>query len=509
MVLDRYFRQIYRTWHPVTIVCYLLPLLLNLRFNLPRRPTNVLLAGLRNIIRLMAVGTNHTTPMVENLPKDQRTILSQLDLDPKTRRFVCCPTCCSLYDTRPLPLVCTARETPDSEECGTNLWRTRLVGENKQSRPIREYLHQEMKEWVARLLSRPGIEELLDDAHKGMSSTKVEKRDIWDGPILHKLSYKGTPFVVPPPSPNPVSSVGPEARLIFSLSVDGFNPFQNKESKQQATSTAIYMVCLNLPPHLRFLPENLFLVGVAPGPNKLTNSQFDKFLVPLVDDLLELWEPGVYFSRTARYSSGRLVRCALAVNVSDVPAARQVGGFSSVTSENCCHFCWLSLADLENFDPSTWPPSRDLNGHRELALQWKEADSSTRAKLYKKHGVVWSPLLDLPYWDPIRCTVVDSMHNHYLGMLKNHCREVWGMNLEVADVEDADLYIKKIPARPPAEEMARGLSALQGGERTELESCTKNTLWYLCFDHDLRRSKRQKKYLINVLLDWVSLCLSI
>ncbi|KAG2738628.1 hypothetical protein P692DRAFT_20673624, partial [Suillus brevipes Sb2] len=38
-----------------------------------------------------------------------------------------------------------------------------------------------------------------------------------------------------------------EGRYLFSLGVDGFNPFQNKVAKQNVTVTGMYMVCLNLP----------------------------------------------------------------------------------------------------------------------------------------------------------------------------------------------------------------------------------------------------------------------
>ncbi|OCH84867.1 hypothetical protein OBBRIDRAFT_698061, partial [Obba rivulosa] len=135
--------------------------------------------------------------------------------------------------------------------------------------PIRTYLHQGMQRWVGRLLCRPGMEELLD-APQNRTPRSEQMSDIWDGPVL--VSFEGhdsRKFMDAPKG---------EARLIFSLAVDGFNPYQSKESKANVTCTAIYMVCLNLPPDIRYLPENVYLVGIIPGPTKPSLSQINHFL---------------------------------------------------------------------------------------------------------------------------------------------------------------------------------------------------------------------------------------
>ncbi|KAH9855541.1 hypothetical protein C2E23DRAFT_723724, partial [Lenzites betulinus] len=123
--------------------------------------------------------------------------------------------------------------------------------------PVRKYLHQSLKHWLARMLCREDIEEWLQRRRWNDGSVRVPMRDIFDGIALQSLlgPEAGTAFLDAPPH---------ELRLIFSLSADGFNPYQMKEAKHTVTSTAIYMICLNLPEHLRYLPENLYLVGVVP-----------------------------------------------------------------------------------------------------------------------------------------------------------------------------------------------------------------------------------------------------
>ncbi|KAI0689980.1 hypothetical protein C8T65DRAFT_516795, partial [Cerioporus squamosus] len=123
--------------------------------------------------------------------------------------------------------------------------------------PLSVYLHQDMKHWLARLLARHGLEDIMDDMLKrAASATSSVLSDIWDAPIVCEIrSEDGTRFIDAPIA---------EGRLIFGMSVDGFNPFQNKQAKQQVSVTAMYLYCLNLPPHLRYLPENMYLVGVVP-----------------------------------------------------------------------------------------------------------------------------------------------------------------------------------------------------------------------------------------------------
>ncbi|TFK80420.1 hypothetical protein K466DRAFT_452191, partial [Polyporus arcularius HHB13444] len=65
---------------------------------------------------------------------------------------------------------------------------------------------------------------------------------------------------------------------------------------------------------------------------------------------------------------------------------------------------------------------RTATEHRRLAAQWRDAATEAeRRDLFKEHGVRWSELLRLPYWDPIRFPVVDPMHNLLLGNLRHHC----------------------------------------------------------------------------------------
>lgn len=79
--------------------------------------------------------------------------------------------------------------------------------------------------------------------------------DIWDAPGLRELLEELNPacpfFKVP----------GNESRLIFSLNM-------NKQGGKKVLTGGIYIVCLNLPPAIRYNMENMFLVGIIPGPHE-------------------------------------------------------------------------------------------------------------------------------------------------------------------------------------------------------------------------------------------------
>ena len=79
---------------------------------------------------------------------------------------------------------------------------------------------------------------------------------------------------------------------------------------------------------------------------------------------------------------------------------------------------------MEHFDPVAWP-KRDLLEHKAHAEAWRDAQSEAERELiFQEHGIRWTELLRLPYWDPIKFTAIDSMHNLYLGIVKTHFRDV-------------------------------------------------------------------------------------
>ena len=81
--------------------------------------------------------------------------------------------------------------------------------------------------------------------------------------------------------------------------------------------------------------------------------------------------------------------------------------------------------DYSGFDRSQWPP-RTLDEHRANISKIRHCTTKTSCNdLESKLGCRYSALLDLPYFDPIRMTIIDPMHNLYLGTAKHILKNVW------------------------------------------------------------------------------------
>jgi len=483
---------------PAVIAALLTVLLMNLVFHLSRRATAILLVGMRCM--LLAHGLSGDS---DKLPRDPRTVVNRFNLDPHCSSFLQCPVCYALYpyngtitSIQPEFEKCTHRSTPTSPPCDVRLWEERQVGGKTIRTPRRKYIHQNLKEWVGRLLVRPGVEELLrEPCDKSVASTM---EDIWDAPVLRNFrDVDGKPFF---------RNRSGELRLAFSLNADGFHPLHKLEAKQTMSCTAIYMVLLNFPPTLRYLFRNMYLAGVIPGPGKPSLDQINHALSLLVLELLDFWK-GVFYTITFASASGLLTKGAMIPLVCDMLAARQLCGLGSATSTWFCTFCLLTIQEIENLDKSSWPP-RNLGEQIGWAQLWRDCDSEEgREEIFKERGVRWSVLLDLPYWNPIVFSVLDSMHADYLGLSQSHCRKFWRINLTIEGGDGTIIKEDKTTTRPSDHVLSRWLDVIRSTDadllHDALRDCKKDVLWHICVDHDIR-SAGTRRQLINNIVKWVS-----
>ena len=477
-------------------------LLMHLVFHLSRRATMVMLVAMRCM--LSSQGADRK--LVDQVPSDPRTVLNRFDLDPRCSSFLQCPVCYALYPysgtmtgTAAEANRCSYKSTPRSPPCDVPLWEERRSGGKTFLAPRRKYIHQSLKEWVGRLLVRPGVAELFCEPCN-RPATRV-MGDIWDAPVLRNFrDVDGQSFF---------RGRGDEIRLAFSLNVDGFNPFHMLEAKQSVSCTAIYMIVLNFPEHLRFLFRNMYLAGVIPGPGKPSLDQINHALSLLVTELLEFWK-GIYYTVVSASPSGRLTKGVLIPLVCDMLAAHQLTGLSSATSTWFCTLCLLTIQDIENLDKATWP-SRDLITQIRRAKQWRDCESEAgRDACFKAHGVRWSVLLELPYWNPILFSVLDSMHAAYLGLVQSHCCKIWRINVSVDGGEGSTIVPAKEVARPSDRVLSRWLAVIRDsqdalGLRNSLmgsDKCPKDVLWHICIDNNLW-SAGGRKQLVDNIVDWV------
>ncbi|KAH7905904.1 hypothetical protein BJ138DRAFT_1017056 [Hygrophoropsis aurantiaca] len=252
----------------------------------------------------------------------------------------------------------------------------------------------------------------------------------------------------------------------------------------------------------------MFLVGVIPGPKKPSEAQINHCLTPLINDLLEFWFPGVHFSKTALRPFGRSVLAALIPLVCDIMGARQVGGYLGHMAKLFCSFCYLSSDHIENFNMCDWP-LRTAEKHRADAAEWLAAKTTEeRTRLLKLNGVRHSELLRLPYWNPVLFTVLDTMHAHFLRMLPEHIRQIWGVNPSGNCSDGLTSPTTAPPREPSNDDLIKGLKRLQKTSDDEsraksLSSLGRPVLWHLCKEFELRRAGTNLM-LARGLIHWVS-----
>jgi len=191
------------------------------------------------------------------------------------------------------------------------------------------------------------------------------------------------------------------------------------------------MACLNLPLDIQYKPENMYLAGIIPGPKQPSLENLNHYICPLMRDLAASWEHGVRYSKTANHPDGRLTRSAVVLAVCDLPTARHLAALASIGSHFFCSACsCYHKTNYGRVDFMNWMP-RDKEKMRRYAEQWRDASTSAeRERLFKEHGVCYSKLWHLPYWDPTRQLVIDSMHCILEGLVQYHIRNVLGLTTE-------------------------------------------------------------------------------
>ena len=263
--------------------------------------------------------------------------------------YATCPKCC--FTHKPIrtkdgidvyPSRCQYIRYKGQRRCGARITKQTVQKGRSVRSPIRPFAYQSFPAFVAGLVSRLGMEDMMDRAWHRSRSEDDDMVDVWDASTVRELvGVDGKSFADGPEG---------EARLAWCLSIDWFNPYQNKAAGKSASVGSMVMACLNLPPSIRCKPENLYL-NIIPGPREPQTDQINHFLSPVVDDLDLCWASGIWYSKTHRCPGGRRVRSAVCSSVADLPGARKTGGGTGTSSG------WISpfytsqrRGDINNID---------------------------------------------------------------------------------------------------------------------------------------------------------------
>ncbi|PSR70650.1 hypothetical protein PHLCEN_2v13455 [Hermanssonia centrifuga] len=383
---------------PFWRVIMLLAAWLHLRHFVLHRAIGLMLQVFRAV--LISIGAMAAQ---QDAPVTLRTTFNQLGLGDNFHILPMCPACHRVYpyDSQ-LDASCT--------NCHINLFivgGVRLtipsqapgIHTKKSSKPSKLLLQAPYRlpsEMLPDLInSTPHMEAQLD-TWRTRQSTNGTLKSIQDGHIWKTIKgYDDDPFFA-----NTVNCKTPdELRIGVTLGFDGY------------------------------LPQNLLLCGLTPGPKELTGEELQYFMKLFVDDLLMLYDHGIV-AQTNAYPEGRRVRVTLIAVCCDHPALCRLCGFADHgTNGYFCPRCTIRQEYLHTPDGVKIGgfPLRDGNTHRNQAQDYANLGDDTKAKdaFFKEHSMRYFELSCLPYFDPVEMTVIDPMHNILLGVVKTQWYGTW------------------------------------------------------------------------------------
>ncbi|KAG9124509.1 hypothetical protein FRC07_011347 [Ceratobasidium sp. 392] len=234
-----------------------------------------------------------------------------INLDDQLVIYALCKSCGTRYTMEDVSEAedpgCPYVRPGEDEPCGCPVWEERvLYGGTRTRLPFRSFPYFPLPAFLERILSRPGMRELIARLVLHDENNQPWSKEDWlDAmPINRKFSdiFEGYGRYSDPsglergldevtgvfgdaPGENGVRALASlPLGLSLAISIDGFNTLR----RRGYTSTGVYIVINNLPSHLRSLIENMILVAVLPGPKEPTAYEFDQMLEPLINDLMEL-----------------------------------------------------------------------------------------------------------------------------------------------------------------------------------------------------------------------------
>ena len=363
--------------------------------------------------------------------------------------YVVCPKCDSIYDYddciattafgKKESKKCRFISSPNHphasrrQECKALLLKKVRAGKDYKLVPIKEYPYQPLSRSISYLVQRSNFLKVCEKWRKRMSCIPNNcLSDIYEGQVWHEFMSESKGNFLSCPH-----------NYLLTINVDWFQPF----TRVQYSVGAIYLVVQNLPREIRYKEENLILVGLIPGPRE-PSLTINSYLTPLVQELQQAWDTG-FIMRDAN-NNLLTIRLAISCVVCDMPASRKLCGFLGHNSTYGCNKCYktfpssgLSNVDYSGYDREKWTP-RSNYLHREHCQQiLKETTKTGIRKKEAEFGIRYSVLLNLSYFDPVRFTVVDVMHNVFLGTAK-HMFKVW-LQLELltlANLEEIERRVK-------------------------------------------------------------------
>ncbi|OSD07052.1 hypothetical protein PYCCODRAFT_1359395 [Trametes coccinea BRFM310] len=408
----------YTNAHPLWFVrlILLLAAFLHTHHHVTFRAADLMLFALRAVFVTLRLIEPH-----DPMPQTLTTTLRRLDLQDRFHILVECPTCRRLYrpdlnDARTQCYVCKIPLFTDP----SRLLTLRLL-DRPPPMPIPRTVSplRLLSAVLAYLMGQPGIETYWDAWRTRTVPPPGEFRSIQDGRRWQLLpGHDGRAFFGP--------HCCDELRIPVIFHVDWFSVASSPFAASYSTG-ALSFSLPTLPPALRYRAENLILTALTAGPKEPDAEQLQNWMELIVDDLLMLYYLGI-FAPTPSCVEGRRARVAVICTCTDHPAMCKVYGFADKSHTMVpCTAGTVTAAEMFSDDCLRGGcPPRFNEDHCRLAREWKALETKKeRDEHFKKNGARWAEMMRLPYYDGIKMTVIDPMHNLLLGVVKTQWYGRW------------------------------------------------------------------------------------
>lgn len=327
--------------------------------------------------------------------------------------------------------------------CGELLLKVvKLSDGSKCLYPFKTYCYKSIEQSLEQLLRVPDFQRKCEKWRERRQDMGI-MTDVFDGKIWKEfhLSDKN-------------NFLKSEKNYGIMLNLDWFQPYEHV----RYSVGVMYAVVLNLPREERFKLKNVILLGIIPDIGGEPPVQ--SFVAPLVDELKVAWERGFELCSYESPEIKLTYKFALMCVGCDIPATRKLCGFLGHTAKLGCSKCTkifsgdFGARNYSGFDTENWI-ARDVQEHRRNMLQIQAAKTKTeRERLESIYGIRYSPLCDLDYFDPIRMSTIDPMHNFYQGTAKMMIK-VW-LELDIINAEK----LRKIQEKVDSVDAASNIGAI-------------------------------------------------
>ncbi|KII83669.1 hypothetical protein PLICRDRAFT_180270 [Plicaturopsis crispa FD-325 SS-3] len=417
-IAQRRLSEIYQSSHDIWFVRAILTLvaLLHTKHHVSFRACALILFVLNSIFISLGILLPSSA-----MPLTLHTVINRFDLNDQFTIHPVCKTCHRVY----APDIstnskCRACKTPLFKTPSTFLWHRLTKKKPPPPTPITAAPIHLLSDQLAKMLSqRPEIEAECDE-WKTHERTPGTYRKIMDGNVWNELKGPdGKRFFDP-------DDESDELRIATTISIDWYGRKSSVYGPSHSSGVASFCIS-NLREGTRYRASNLIVSYMPPGPTEPTAEQLQHYNKLVVDDLIMLYEKGLVY-RSQKYPQGRRARVALIGIVCDHPAMCKMCGHADKSHKVApCPKCKVPLSELFSNESlrNEFPP-RTGEEHRKNCYTWKNMKTDKdREEFFAAYGARWTEFARLPYFDLVRYTIIDPMHNILLGLAKTQWYSIW------------------------------------------------------------------------------------